>query len=883
MEETKWIGKSGGKTSDPDNWDNGVPNYRKKAVFDVSERTEITWDLKSLGIPMEIRCDPEYIIIYISGDCMVGGSYFVPDSIREHFEAFKDDSLNPDTLDRPPPGYGMFNAQVVYTWENNNSTGIWEENGNWSRAQWPGKNKNDDKALFTGTTVDACITSSALTIGDLEIQSGYTGTVQFGKNLTVDDSGDGDGNVTIAGGTVGGGSSTFTVRGNWSNSGTFTCGTSTVIFNGSSAQTITSGGDAFYNLSISNSGSADINVSGNLDINRTFTTSLSGTLRLDYGVTSPNVNTAWNVTIGNGFSITHGTGTWTFDGTTTYSDINAPNNTRDIGTISIGGGVTGATLTLGSEIKVQDCTIVSGNTFNAGGSYTIKVDGDWSNSGTFTCSTSTVEFIDDAEQNVNPGGGAFNILTINNTSADAHVDFTSNATVNDDLTITDGIMDTENNTVTVNDGITISSNGTLLAGSSTIYCAGNWTNSNGTFTKGTSSVEFNGSRAQLITTYGAAFYNLKVNNSASSPTEVTFLGNVDVDGSFELTDGQIDMDSNNPAINTAGNVTITSGCYITAGSGTWTFDGVTNYTDNSSPAPQDTGNISISVSGALVASLTLNSGIQVRDLTIDANTTLDAGGTNTIKVDGDWDIDTNGTFTKSTSTVEFNGAAVQLISCLDKAFNNVTISNSAKVDIDVYGTLITETFDCSTSNCRLDLQYGAPYSAVYPSGDVTLGDGFIVVPGNPWIFKGTLTYTDNNSTAQNLGDVILDPGVSSITVTLATHIHFIDITIESNATFSSHNQKIYCDGDWTNSGTFTYGTSHVYFGGTTTITGMYGSTNKFYDVTINSGCGVYTSERITYHSISGSLTKDQSDSGYTMQIWDLDIHGTFHVSVLSGG
>ena len=54
MEETIWIGKSGEKTSDPNNWDNGVPNYRKTAVFDVSERTEITWDLKSLGFQWNI-------------------------------------------------------------------------------------------------------------------------------------------------------------------------------------------------------------------------------------------------------------------------------------------------------------------------------------------------------------------------------------------------------------------------------------------------------------------------------------------------------------------------------------------------------------------------------------------------------------------------------------------------------------------------------------------------------------------------------------------------------------------------------------------------------------------------------------------------------------
>ncbi len=65
MKETNWIGESGGKASDPANWDNGVPDYRTKAVIDVDERTEIIWDLKSLGIPVEMLCDPEYVVIYI--------------------------------------------------------------------------------------------------------------------------------------------------------------------------------------------------------------------------------------------------------------------------------------------------------------------------------------------------------------------------------------------------------------------------------------------------------------------------------------------------------------------------------------------------------------------------------------------------------------------------------------------------------------------------------------------------------------------------------------------------------------------------------------------------------------------------------------------------
>ena len=115
MKETKWIGESGGKVSDSNNWDNGVPDNQMKAIFNVSERTEITWNLKSIGIPVEILCDPEDVVIYISGDCLVGGSYFVPDVIREHFESFREDDLNLDMLDRPPSGYVIFRTDYIWT------------------------------------------------------------------------------------------------------------------------------------------------------------------------------------------------------------------------------------------------------------------------------------------------------------------------------------------------------------------------------------------------------------------------------------------------------------------------------------------------------------------------------------------------------------------------------------------------------------------------------------------------------------------------------------------------------------------------------------------------------------------------------------------------
>jgi len=679
MEETNWIGKSGEKTSDSDNWDNGVPDYRKKAVFDVKERTEIRWDLKSLGISVEIKCDPEDVVIYISEDCMVGGSYFVPDAIREHFEDFKDDVLSLDVLDRPPPNPNditqdewrklsdtgvvipdynnrcwNYNGQYYcdffafdednrphfgtnYNWDGDGDNQSWDDVDNWGGGGYP--DSNTDKATIPSgmnTTIDL---HTSFTIGELVMVSGCNTTLQLSGNCSFDTAGLLSGAVTVAGGifdandkdvdidgtititaTVVGGSGRFYIRGDWSNSGTFTKETSYVYFCGRSNQTITSGGSAFHHLGITNDTSVDLIISGNLDVDGNFYgDSQVGSLILNNGFIQPNVNTAGSVTFANGFSVTHGTGTWTFDGTTTYTDNN-PFNIQDIGDISITGNP--ASLTLASDIQIGACIISSGDTFNAGGSYRIYVWGDWTNSGTFTKTTS-----------------------------DVLIECTSNVT---------------------------------------------------------------------ITSGGDAFYNLQI--VPDDRVDVTISGDLDIDGSFYglsvVTTLKLNYGTPNPNINTAGNITFADGFQVTKGTGTWTFD-------------------------------------------------------------------------------------------------------------------------------------------------------------------GSSTYTDNNSlNAINIGTIVISCPVISTALTLASHIRVVHLTISSNTTFASGNQNIYVEGNWTRNGTFTYGSSHVHFEGTSTISNMYGNTHKFYDVTVKTGCSATISTKIAVSgTVTGCFTNDQRPSINTMTIeGDCTVDGTFHVS-----
>ena len=90
-----------------------------------------------------------------------------------------------------------------------------------------------------GGTYDASTTTQTLS-GGLTVTTGnFTGST---GNVSTS-------NVTINGGTLTAPSGTFDVSGNWSyTSGTFTPGTNTVTFDGSSTQTLDSGGQSFWSI-----------------------------------------------------------------------------------------------------------------------------------------------------------------------------------------------------------------------------------------------------------------------------------------------------------------------------------------------------------------------------------------------------------------------------------------------------------------------------------------------------------------------------------------------------------------------------------------------------------------------------------------------------------
>ncbi len=159
------------------------------------------------------------------------------------------------------------------------------------------------------------------------------------------------GNLSISRGTLVAGSNTITVSGNWTNNGTFTCGTSTITFDGGSA-TIDAGGtgngQAFYKVIINSTGTKTI--AGAIMVNNVLQVD-GGILAGDYDVTVKGGSVTGNGTINmtDGSFTVQGTGSfggttnnWTFynltfgDGATTATTTKTGSNTINVtGTLAV--------------------------------------------------------------------------------------------------------------------------------------------------------------------------------------------------------------------------------------------------------------------------------------------------------------------------------------------------------------------------------------------------------------------------------------------------------------------------------------------------------------------------------------------------------------------
>lgn len=199
------------------------------------------------------------------------------------------------------------------------------------------------------------------------------------------------------------GSNTLTVSGNWTNSGTFTRNTSTVIFNGTT-QSIGTG--PFYNLTISGSGTKTLGVA----------TTANGALTINSGVTLATANNG--LTLGGNFvnngTFTGGSSAITITGTTSqsigvFTTTGTITVSKNSGTATFTGSTSGGALTFSGtspEIAINGTLAISGavtlNNSTTNRAATI------SGSGALTCASVSIG------SNTTTGTGTFTHTYLNN-------------------------------------------------------------------------------------------------------------------------------------------------------------------------------------------------------------------------------------------------------------------------------------------------------------------------------------------------------------------------------------------------------------------------------------------------------------------------------------
>ncbi|MDB5279610.1 MAG: hypothetical protein JWR61_4565 [Ferruginibacter sp.] len=521
----------------------------------------------------------------------------------------------------------------------------------------------------------ASVSNAVAVGGDLTVTAG-----EF-DNLTTTSI---TGNVTIASAAIMSNYNILHVGGNWNNNGTYNGTGINVIFDGSGTQTISA--TTFNNLEFNKPvGSValltgDVILKGNL-------VGTSGTLDIgsyffnrDIAGGSATMADAATLIIGADNAPTKfanyylSTGsTIIFNGTGTqhlllpglvYGNIIFRNSGTKI--LYTGTTVTG------------NLTIESGATFDAG-SNTISLNGNWTNSGNFTPSTSTI-LCTGAAKNIT-GTTTFNQITVSGSYT-----FLSNMTINGLLNIT--------NTGSLSGGssIAVTMNGDLI-NSGILYNLGSTTftgnvlqtlNLINAVQTVAITVNFNGSVSPVLNSTSVPQYGyLNINNTGGVNPSVgwvvaygltvgsggifnggssshTILGNVTNNGTITSSGTLTFSPSSAATVNLGTNFTSTGRVYF-AGSGALTLAGT----------PVSFKNVNINNTNAL--GITPSSDwLVTNELRVVSGSVLNAGN-HSYTVGGN--ILNNGTINSSTSAFTMNGTAAQDIYS-GSAFNNLTINNT---------------------------------------------------------------------------------------------------------------------------------------------------------------------------------------------------------------
>lgn len=293
-------------------------------------------------------------------------------------------------------------------------------------------------------------------------------------------------------GTIVASGNTFEVSGSWTNVGTFTANTSSVVFNATSTSEIinsTGATTASFNAVTFGQGvsTASWALSSPFDVNGNLTLS-SGTLAPGAGYA---ITVAGNLSVGASGIFTKNTGTTTFDGTGTsyWSDASSPK--QDMGTVVVDG--TSKTIAQSSGVLATTVTIGADDILAQGG-FTLELKGSFNNTGSLVPQSGEVLLTSTGVGNtINGGASSFYNLTFNGVGGNWSFP-SGSVSISNDVTITNGIVTMPTGTTTV--------------GGSLAVTGGQFVHNNGLW-------YFTSNLAKTIAASTSPFFDLKFNGNGS--------------------------------------------------------------------------------------------------------------------------------------------------------------------------------------------------------------------------------------------------------------------------------------------------------------------------------------------------------------------------------
>ncbi|MCK5475338.1 MAG: hypothetical protein KAI71_02010 [Candidatus Pacebacteria bacterium] len=556
--------------------------------------------------------------------------------------------------------------------------------------------------------------------------------------------------------------------------------------------------------------------------------------------------------------------------------------------------LTGDTFTPGGNVTVDDIKIVG--TYTATGSESITVSGSWVNSGTFTAASSTVTFdaISGTESIDSTGAtvAGFNALTFGLGSGTANWTLGSTLDISGNLSIDYGTL-TQNGTNNVNitgalsigasgnfgkvsgstmvfnsgttqnltssgndlgniqistasthidiqdslivDNVTIDSSATLDSNNNSIDVGGNWVNS-GSFAAGTGTVTFSATTGTPIINPGASAFNSVVFNDAGGSATFRPTVNMTVNADFTLTDGALDLNTNNPTMIFGDDI--------------------------------GTGNFKIN-GGSITPSLTA-------DFVLNDNPTIFyavAGVTLGEVVIGQSPADTILTSDMSANTITVS-AGDGLYTCrydLDAGNGGIQISGVLDTSASGDGKCSGNDTDATYMNTANDFNLSSTATFVQDESTVEFDDG-----------AGTNTLITDG--AFSLYNLVIDGGTGIIIQVQDPLDVDNDVTITNGAldTVSGENNQITVGGSWSNADEFTARSGLVLFDsgdtGETIDSGGTGSTKDFYDIQFNNSDGGWTIQTNNLTATHNFTITDTAASGFTVNSVTTEVQGTYSIA-----